>query len=167
MKRIIYLVGQISSDKRSYNWRENIESYVEKLPNNIRKDIEILNPCNNGMNQDLIKNATNDEKSYNGLAFIEPSLNLLGPLDAGYVHYSNMCIANMNHFTPERPILGSYFELAWYYKSYPYKPVIGIFNGDPESDYQCRHPFVKAAIHAWVKNEIEAIQLVLKQCFHM
>ncbi len=60
----------------------------------------------------------------------------------------------------EKPILGSFFELAWYY-TMPEKTVIGIFDGDPNEAIQCKHPFVQEAVTTWVKTPKEACYLTL------
>jgi hypothetical protein len=159
----IYLVGQISSDPRSYQWRLNLQQYLDKHP--IKDSIDLIDPCKNSMNLGLIKTAKLDEAKFNESAFGEISLDILTPLDAGYVKESTIGFANMNHFTPERPIIGSFFELAWYYHAYPDKPVIGIFDGDPKKTYHTNHPFVQAAIHTWVNNEKDALDLIIRQCF--
>ena len=161
----IYLVGQISSNPRSYEWRMNLQKHLLIQDPFIANSISLLDPCKNSMNLSLIKQNKNDEGAFNSQAFKENSMNILTPLDAGYVRESTIGFANMNHFTPERPIIGSYFELAFYYHDYPWKPVIGIFDGNPKEAYHTSHPFVQASIHAWVQNEIDALNLIIKQCF--
>ena len=161
----IYLVGQISSNPQSYEWRKRLYEYLINMENYAKDYITLLDPCKNSMNLNLIKQNKNDEKSFTDRANDYNSMNILAALDAGYVKESTICFANMNHFTPSRPIIGSFFELAFYYHNYPDKPVIGIFEGDPTKDYQCNHPFVQAAIDVWVKNENEAMDLIIKQCF--
>ena len=162
----IYLVGQISSNPNSYEWRLNLQEYLDGLDDKkIKTGISLLDPCKNSMNLNLIRASKNNEEGFNNNAFAEETLKILTPLDAGFVQESTMCFANMNHFTPERPIIGSYFELAWYYHNYPNKPVIGIFDGDPKEFYHTRHPFVQAAIHVWVRYAVNALDLIIKQCF--
>jgi hypothetical protein len=161
----IYLVGQISSNPASYEWRLNLQKHLAIQEDKIKNTIELLDPCKNSMNLSLIRTAKFDEAKFNESAFAHDSLSILTPLDAGYVKASTIGFINMNHFTPERPIIGSYFELAWYYHLYPEKPTIGILDGDPLSFYHTKHPFVQASIHTWVKNEIDALNLIIKQCF--
>jgi hypothetical protein len=50
------------------------------------------------------------------------------------------------------------FELAWYADSRD-KAVIGIFDGNHLDDEYCRHPFVRNAVHTWVKTEIDACKI--------
>jgi hypothetical protein len=165
---IIYLVGQISADPRTYEWRQNIISWVEDVLDSKEEYwglLQVIDPCGNTFNKSLITNHKNDEKNFSALAKETMPLAMLPALDLGYVKRSTMAIVNMNHYTPSRPILGSYFELAWYYALYPDKPVIGIFETDPKKDYQCNHPFVQAAVDIWVHSEQEAMDVITKQCF--
>lgn len=164
MKRIIYLVGQISSDPKTYEWRRNIENYVSGLTN-YKNKIELLNPCGNKANEKLIQEHAYEEEGYNSVTDDIVATDMLASLDGGYVSYSNVCICNMNHYTPSRPMIGSYFELSKYMYMHPDVPVIGIFNGDPKEHYHTWHPFVARAVQTWTKDEISAIKLVLNQCF--
>lgn len=161
----IYLVGQISSNPASYEWRLNVQKHLAIQDEKIRETIELLDPCKNSMNLSLIRQAKFDESKFNEAAFNHSSMDILAPLDAGYVKASTIGFINMNHFTPERPIIGSYFELAWYFILYPEKPTIGIFDGDPCAHYHTKHPFVQSSVDTWVKSEIDALNLIIKQCF--
>lgn len=161
----IYLVGQISSNPDSYQWRLNLQWHLKEYDERVQSSISLIDPCKNSMNLGLIKEAKHDESKFNDNAFNHLSMSILAPLDAGYVKESTVCIANLNHFTPERPIIGSYFELAWYYYNFPHKPVIGVLNGNPQEFYHTKHPFVQAAVHVWVTNEKQALDLIVKQCF--
>lgn len=161
----IYLVGQISSNPASYEWRLNLQKHLAIQDEYIRQTISLIDPCKNSMNLSLIRQAKFDEAKYNEAVFVESSMDILTPLDAGYVKESTVGFANLNHYTPERPIIGSYFELAWYYILYPDKPVIGILDGNPQDFYHTKHPFVQSAVHVWVKTELDALKLIIKQCF--
>ena len=153
MNEKIYLIGQISSSKpETYRWRENII-------NQFRGDDRILfiDPCSNGFNQKILADNINDplrKKIYK-----MRGTELLVPKDKSYVVRSTMGIANMNIFDPKKPIIGTFFELAWYL-DYPEKAVIGILNGDPENDVICNHPFVRESVTIWVRDEYEACELV-------
>jgi hypothetical protein len=162
-------MGQISSDPRTYQWREEVRKwvlYTEDFYKQYEGKIEIIDPCENMFNQSLIKAHSSDEKSFHDLALLSMPLGILPPLDLGYVKRSTMGLVNLNHYSPDRQIIGSYFELAWYYGMFPDKPVIGIFDGLPEEHYHCSHPFIKASVHHWTKNVTEAMNTILKQCFH-
>lgn len=161
MKRRIYLIGQISSDPITYEWRSNIEKAVTDMPERFRKEIELINPCGNAFSQGVLEASEFDTEKFTQTAYGNDVSNLLPAQDCGFVMYSNAFIANMNLYDPERPLLGTIFELAWYYLT-PWKVGVGIFNGNPEEDYNCRHPFAWNTIKKWVKNEYEAIEVFNK-----
>jgi len=154
MKEIIYLIGQISVDKKqSYEWRKNIRRCFGGNEN-----WEIIDPCNNGFNQEVLNNAGGDPKRLK--VYKTRGVDLLVPKDYSYVKRSTMGICNMNHYDKRKPVIGTMFELAWYYGN-PEKTVIGIFNGDPKEDVNCNHPFVRSAVDAWVKDEWAAAELAM------
>jgi len=156
MKLKIYLAGQMSKKYETSMWRKNIEKYIIQLPEKIKDNIEIINPFLNKRSVDYFVNyKTSHEKN----------LSIVPIQDAGYIKESNMCIVNLQHYSKDRPIIGTFFELSLYCFMYPDKPVIGIFDGDISKDYQCTHEFVNHAVHTWVKNEIEAIELVVESYF--
>jgi hypothetical protein len=150
---VIYLVGQISVDRpETYAWRQRVIDYFKDYP-----QFEIINPCNNSFNKNIIDMAGKD--IYRKEAYKTRGIELLVPKDYSYVERSTMCIVNMNHYDIDKPIIGSFFELAWYY-TMPSKVVVGIFNGDPSTNINTNHPFTKAAVNVWVQNEIEAAKLL-------
>lgn len=154
MKEVIYLIGQISVDKsESYEWRKNIRRCFGNS-----SDWKIIDPCNNGFNQAVLANAGGDPKRLK--VYKTRGVELLVPKDYSYVKRSSMGICNMNHYDKKKPIIGTMFELAWYYVN-PEKTVIGIFDGNPGEDVNCNHPFVRSAIDVWVKDEWEAAELAM------
>jgi len=146
----VYLVGQISPKfEITYQWRENV---IERF-----KDVEIkfINPCANQFNKNVLK-----KKVYAVHARgRQEGIDLLVPKDRTFVKRSSICIANMNQYDPNKPLLGSFFELAWYYDS-PEKAVIGFASN--LNDYLCQHPFVQQAVNVWVNDEYEACDLIEK-----
>ena len=138
----IYLVGQISARyPESYLWRKRFTENFEE-----RENIRVIDPCQTEMNDKLLKTgeyAVTPEGNLDGL-------NLLVPKDYNYVLESTIGVVNMNQYDPGKPLLGSYFELAWYYAN-PQKAVIGF--ADDLNSYICKHPFVQATVHAWCENE--------------
>jgi hypothetical protein len=152
MKEIIYLIGQISVDEpNSYGWRKNVRR-VFATNNNF----EVIDPCNNGFNQAVIANAGGDPERLK--IYKTRGTELLVPKDRSYVARSTMAFANMNTYDSKKPIIGTCFELAWYYDN-PEKTVIGIFDGDPKTDIMCNHPFVRETVDIWVKNEFTACKI--------
>lgn len=151
----IYLIGQISKDPETYAWRERVKDWSVT-----KHAVTIISPTDSPFNSAVLEKAQNGEVK-DGMAagtYKTKGIRILPAKDMNYVYKSNFAIANLNHYAPEKPILGTYFELAWYLAN-PDKVVIGIFDGDPMSDKQTSHPFVQAAVTAWVKNDKEACQL--------
>lgn len=155
----IYLVGQISPKfEITYKWRENVRNHFEGAKYNgkgLSTEIQIIDPCSNPFNAKVLKKSeyavTKEKRSF--------GIDLLPPKDYRFCKRSTICMANMNQYDPDKPLIGSFFELSWYY-TMPDKAVIG-FAEDLDS-YNCQHPFVKQAVHTWCKDEEEACFLVDK-----
>jgi hypothetical protein len=154
MKIKIYLVGQISIDKPiTYEWRDNVRKHFADY-----EEFEIIDPTANGFNISKLAEAGKVEDRDRLKIYKTIGTDLLVSKDRGIVEYSTMAFANMNLYDEHKPMIGSMFELAWYYDN-PTKPVIGIFDGDWENDIYCNHPFVRSSITRWVKTEQEACEL--------
>jgi len=162
MNNSMYLVGQISAVfPETYDWRKRVKKY---FGNNER--YYIMDPCANAFNQ-AVQDAKMDRKEIldgsmkweetDGIKF--QGVNMLVPKDRTFVAKADIIMANMNQYDPDRPLLGSFFELAWAYDC-PTTTVVGIYNGDPKDDYVCAHPFVWQAVDAWAKDEQEACRLI-------
>jgi len=143
-----YLVGQITTHPETYAWRRNM-----RIRFNEEKNIKLIDPCNHEFSRRCLKEAK--DGNFRKIASFNLASAILPVRDAQYVMQSDGAIANLNWYTPETPLLGTFFELAWY-KMQPWKTVIGIYDGDPQENYICYHPFVKSTVHVWVKNEEEA-----------
>lgn len=145
----IYLVGQISPKyQETYLWRERVHNEF-----NENENFSIIDPCKNPFNKKML-----DQKTYainNSLR--EGGIDVLVPKDYTFVRNSNIAIVNLNHYDVIKPMIGSFFELAWYY-SHPHKTVIAFCKD--LNEYQCQHPFVKQSVTAWCNNEIEACDLI-------
>lgn len=153
MKESIYLIGQISIDApETYEWRKNVRRCLGSS-----QDWEIIDPCNNGFNRTVLDNAGKD--THRKIVYKTQGIELLVPKDYSYVSRSTMGFCNMNQYDPKKPIIGTCFELAWYFQMQ--KSVIGIFDGNPAEDIHCNHPFVKSAVTTWVSNEWEACELAV------
>lgn len=154
MKEIIYLVGQISVDApETYHWRARVVDYFKSYP-----QFELINPCENEFNLQIMS-VNGENLSHNESVYKIRGIELLVPKDFSYVKRSTMCIANLNQYDKNKPILGSFFELAWYY-TMPHKVVVGVFNGDPSTNILTNHPFTRAAVKLWAKSEIEAAEIL-------
>lgn len=148
---LFYLVGQISPKfEITYQWRKNIETRFHDSD-----EVGFINPCSNPFNQKVLKKAkyavTKEKRSF--------GIDLLPAKDYTFVQRSTGAVVNMNQYDPAKPLLGSFFELAWYFL-HPEKAVIAF--ADDLNDYQCQHPFVQQAVTTWCQDESEACYLVEK-----
>jgi hypothetical protein len=153
MKERIYLIGQISADKEiTYRWRQDVRGFFRQ-----NKMFEIIDPCDNEFNKSVKKF---DSSVSRGLTvYNTKGIGLIVPKDYNYVLRSTGCIADLNHYDTDKPMIGTMFELAWYYQN-PEKYVIGVFEGDNTSDAYCNHPFVNETVDVWCKNHMEAVLLL-------
>lgn len=153
MQESIYLLGQISADeKETYLWRKRVRDHFQR-----DIGVEIIDPCFNAFNQSILDDGKGDPQRLK--IYKMQGTSLLVPKDYSYVLRSSIGLANLNTYDPKKPIIGTFFELAWYFAD-PEKTVIGIFNGDPTKDVVGNHPFVRSAVTTWVKNEQEGIELI-------
>jgi len=148
--RYIYLMGQMSENApETRKWRSECNSYIFKRANSY---VRIIDPTVNKVSR-LFYEKRMDDKAKNGC-------NLITPLDYQNVLDSDGGIFHARQFDQTRKIIGSFFELAWYYAN-PEKIVIGI-----KGEYDImNHPMVKATVHAWVDSPEEAIDMFLDSWF--
>lgn len=162
----IYLIGQITANPITYQWRADLRKIVDELTeryyNGIdKKAVKIIDPCHNPFSKQMLDDTLKKKVDFSTNVVKNLQAKLFPAIDKAYVKkHSNSCIFNANHYTPETPFLGTIFELAWYHDQ-PWKPVVGVFEGDIEKDYLCKHPFVQDTVHAWVKTPEEALNLLL------
>ena len=146
-----YLVGQISPKfPITYEWREVVIHEMEEF-----SEIGFINPCANAFNKKVLEEgryAVTKESRSSGI-------DILPHKDYTFVLESNIAIVNMNQYDPQKPLLGSFFELAWYFM-HPEKTVIGF--SDDLNSYLCQHPFVQGAVSTWCNNVYEAVYLLQK-----
>ena len=153
MSELIYLVGQISPKYvATYQWRQTVMNRFKNEP-----QIQFINPCDNPFNQKVLQEkeyAVSRERRVD-------AIDVLPPKDYTFCKRSSMAIVNMNHYDTAKPMLGTYFELGWYY-TMPEKTVIGF--AKDLGDYQVQHPFVQQAVTTWCNDEYEAAA-ILNQYF--
>lgn len=161
MELIVYLIGQMTADAITHKWRSDLEAIVDSLPEKIRKEIRLINPCGNVFSQKMFDSSQKDKLKFRKNVERKKQSKIFPAIDKKYVKEdSNSCICNANHYTPNTPFIGTLFELAWYHDQ-PWKPVVGVFDGDYKKDYLCMHSFVQDTVHTWVKKEQEAIELLV------
>lgn len=147
----VYLVGQISSNARTFEWREEVETWL-------RGDrFKILNPCAFQYALRLLSQNDNIEQ-YKKNVYSNKQVPIIPHRDYDMVLLSHIAIANLNIYSPEKPMVGSFFELAWYFQ-HPEKTVIGIAD-DREKYFHCKSPFVTEVVKVWVKDHLEAVEVV-------
>ena len=151
MSELIYLVGQISPKfEITYQWRRNIEVQFKRS-----EVIKFINPCANPFNKEVLK-----EKEYAvSKTRRVDAIDVLPAKDYTFCKRSSMAVVNMNHYDTHKPMLGSFFELGWYF-TMPEKTVIGF--AEDLNDYQIQHPFVQQAVTTWCRDEYEAAAIVEK-----
>lgn len=152
---IFYLIGQITADVITYNWRKRIRERFDE-----HEKIKFYDPCNNSFSKGVLKESQGEGNSFTNIVKLNKHSDILPVRDAAFVFSSDGAVANLNIYNKERGLLGTFFELAWY-RLCPDKTVIGIFDGDPAEAFHCRHPFVWKTVHTWVKNEEEAGDLLM------
>ena len=148
MNETIYLCGQISAKApESFEWRRRVREYFSN-----RKDFNIIDPCMDDFNKNNIDKKTGDPYKSKGIKLIVPR-------DRIYVTESTIAIVNLNLYDVDKPMIGTMFELAWYFDA-SNKAVIGMFNGNHAEDIYCSHPFVDRSVNVWINNEEEACKVI-------
>lgn len=157
MRDKIYLIGQISvNEPETYDWRKRVKQrFMDD------RQFYFIDPCNNEFNKEVADQYGDGSDPDRTKVYRTGGIDLLVPKDKMYVMKSTIALANLNHYDPEKPMIGTMFELAWYHDN-NHKAVIGIFSGDRHKDKYCNHPFVKSAINYWVENDEEACYVLEK-----
>ncbi len=153
-RKLCYLVGQISPKfKVTYDWRK----YVIEVMREFDSQVGFIDPCANSFNKKLVEDGEYAIK----VALKERSsgIDILPHKDYTFVLESDIAIVNMNQYDPDKPLLGSFFELAWYF-AHPEKTVIAF--ADDLDSYLCKHPFVQEAVSVWCNDVKEAVFLLHK-----
>jgi hypothetical protein len=144
----IYLVGQISGKYPiSYRWRKFVRDWFRH-----DESKRIIDPCSNPFSSGVLQRGT-----YEVGRGKNDGMNILPSKDLTYVLESNIGLVNMNQYDPDKPLLGSFFEMAWYYL-HPEKTVISF--SDNLDGFQCQHPFVQEAVTVWCRSVEEACKMI-------
>jgi hypothetical protein len=135
----VYLAGTISSDPRTYEWRENFEFLIRK--EKLYKKLIPVNPCRNKFNQDIANFVGS------GNDFIKEakrkSQQILRAKDKQLLGICNLMLMDISIYDPYKPHIGTMQELTWAHDVF-YMPVIAII-GDSKSASD--NPY---ANHMWV-----------------
>ncbi len=149
-RHYIYLAGNISEDTRTFEWRER---FIELLANEPR--VVMMNPCENEFDQGM------KAVEEGGLNFVKEiakrSQKILRAKDYQLIKISSIVIANLELYSPERPMVGTIQELTWAHDVF-YVPVLAIC-GKEDNVYNT-HPWVDECCSAKVETVEEAAILV-------
>lgn len=148
---LAYLVGQISPKfEVTYQWRRDVKQHFNSEPS-----INFIDPCANPFNKRVLERksyaVTAEKRSF--------GIDVLPAKDYTFCKRSTMAFVNMNQYDSAKPLLGSFFELGWYF-TMPEKTVIGF--ADDLNSYMCQHPFVQQAVTTWTQNWEEACYIIEK-----
>jgi nucleoside 2-deoxyribosyltransferase len=146
MMKKIYLAGNISNNPETYEWRKKVAEVLGAK-------YVISNPAANKFNRKLLRETKMDVEQFKDEA-IKRSQGILIAKDFSLVKDADLIIANMKILTPEKPLIGTLFELAWCWEFH--KPVIAIV-GD---NWFCRHPFTVKTFSATCDTVEEACDIV-------
>ena len=135
-RHFIYLAGSISSDKRTYQWREIFTDLVKC------DEVVVLNPCNTQFNKRL---HTNGPWSINTVAE-SAGKHLLKPKDFVLIKKASLMILNLDYYTVDKPLVGSIIEFEWAVRWFGI-PVIVI----------CKNPGNPYVLHPWIEHDSSAI----------
>lgn len=149
----IYLAGNITSDTRTFEWRQQFIELFNLDPKNV--NFNIINPASTEFDKQLLK-GTYTEDAYTSLkAKASYSQNIFRAKDYQLIKKTDIVVVNLDIIDYNRPLIGTIQELVWC-KDVFYIPTIGIMG---ENVY-CKHPWIKECLSAEVNNIEESIKLV-------
>jgi nucleoside 2-deoxyribosyltransferase len=144
--KIVYLVGVISEDPKSHEWRKEAKHLL-------KDKFEINDPTSSRFDRELLKEADGDADKMHKLV-AEHQAEILLPKSFQSVQAADIILINLDLQAKDRPMVGSIMELAWAFLLH--KTVIAI-KGD---SYYSYHPMVQGCVHAWAKNVTEAAHII-------
>jgi len=153
----VYLAGTISSDTRTYEWRENFE-FLTREERLYRKLIPV-NPCRNKFNQSMskFKGSGND--------FIKmaktKSQQILRAKDKQLLSMCNLMLMDISIYDPNKPHIGTIQELTWAHDIF-YMPIIAIIGDSRSVDNNpyAQHMWIDECCSAKVETVEEAVDLI-------
>jgi len=136
----IYLAGAISSDDKTYKWREDFETLLKE--ESLYRRVVIVNPCLNRFDQDLKKYIDD-----NSIQFLKKSMDksqkILRARDNKFISICSILVVNLELYDTQRPLIGTLHELVWAHDLY-YMPIIAIVGKEQD---QLNNPYVQ---HSWI-----------------
>jgi hypothetical protein len=149
-RNYVYLAGQINSNPRTYEWREEFTELVKN-----ESQIVVVNPCANRFNQGM-RTVKGD-----GIIFakeaVKRSQKILRSKDYQMIKMSSLMVVHLCYSTPEKPMVGTLQELTWARDIFNI-PTIGVTEGE-ESIYTT-HPWILECLSAKVETVEEAADMI-------
>lgn len=143
-KKRVYLVGVISEDPETHQWRKNVS---RKLGDGFIVD----DPARTRFDRNTLKEAGGDTEAMHKL-YEQHESEILLPKSYQSVEDCDILLVNLQ--IGGEGHVGHIMELAWAYVFH--KPVIAMRGGD----FRSKHPMVKGIIHAWADTEDEAVEII-------
>lgn len=145
MKRV-YLVGPITEDQRTHQWRKEA---IKKLGDKFDCD----DPCASKFDRESLKEANGDAKKSHTIVE-EHQAEILLPKSFQSVSECDIMLVNFSIEPSDRPMIGSLMEIAWGYDLH--KSIIAVRG----TGYYSRHPMIIGCVHAWGNDLDEAIEII-------
>lgn len=160
----VYLCGNISENPETYEWRKEVSRLVTSRSYGYTTfKFEIIDPCRNTYNQQLLAARHKDGQSFVADAFkiANGARSVLRAKDYGLIKGSNVMIVNLCFSSPGKPMIGTLHELCWAHDIF-YIPVIGII-GSPEEakdNIYATHPWIKECCSVQVATIEDAVDVL-------
>lgn len=151
-KHYVYLSGSISSNIDTFNWRLEFEQEIEKR----KLDIVVINPCRSKFDQIMFSKLKTGKVDFNKESKKIPA-GVLKRKDRQQVRISSLVVVNLAIHDPNRPIVGTIYELAW--ADELRLPVIAIIDEQNHNLY-ATHPFIVDSISQQAKSIQDAIDII-------
>jgi nucleoside 2-deoxyribosyltransferase len=151
-RHYIYLSGSISSNIETFNWRTEFEQEIDKR----KLDIVVINPCRSKFDQTMFKKMKAGQINFNEEHKKIPA-GVLKRKDRQQVRISSLIVVNLAVHDPNRPMVGTIYELAW--ADELRLPVIAII-GEQQNDIYANHPFILDSVSQTAKSVQEAINII-------
>jgi nucleoside 2-deoxyribosyltransferase len=142
----VYLVGVISEDPKSHEWRREAKRLL-------RDKFVVNDPTSSRFDRETLKEAEGDADKMHKLVS-EHQAEILLPKSLQSVQNCDIVLINLDLQAKDRPMVGSIMELAWAFMLH--KTVIAIKGGS----YYSYHPMVQGCVHAWAKSVAEAAEII-------
>lgn len=152
-KHYVYLSGPISTDIRTFQWREQFEQEIDRR----NLEIAVINPCRSKFDQILYKQM----KEQGQIDYFKESKKIpagvLKRKDRQQVRISSLIVVNLAIHDPKKPTIGTIYELAW--ADEMHLPVIAIVD-EQQHDIYANHPFIADSISQRVSSLNESIDII-------